>query len=1121
MKIFLYGRSNYTNNDRILQIFNKLSLFILSVLFSLNASANTPTEKTVTFNLKNVTLINVISQIEKQTNYLFVFDEQVVNINKLVTIIVKDSKVEDVLTKILDGSNVEFKIEGKNIILKKKSASSKIQGIPNIARISGMVLDEKREPIIGASIIIKGTTDGTISDVNGKFYLDAESDAKLKISYIGYQPIEVSVNNQRELKIFLIEDSKALEEIVVIGYGTQRRSLVTSAISKVKFDDSNLRNVASPSQLLEGRVAGVTVSTTSGNLGTGERMSIRGASSLSASNEPLYVVDGIPITNSDANIYNFGESMSSLATLNLTDIESIEVLKDAASAAIYGSRATNGVIVITTKSGKSGRSDVKLNVNTGFSNFANKNRVKLANSDLYLLQYNEGIDNYNTQYGYKVGDSGFKTHISNPFQGLPDSDWLSYITQTGSFVNADLSFSGGVNKTNYYIGGNIGSQEGIIKTNALQKVNLKAKISNEITPWLEVGANLSGNYVKNSQVPGANLGSTILARAIEQRPFDRPYKPNGNYYMGGTDELVFHNPIQILNEETSYFDNFRYLGSFYATLKFNNKFSLKNSINSDIGYTYDYTYYNENHPYGTGTGRIIEYNKFVNNILIENIANYNDKFGDLNLGLMLGHSLQKISSHTSMIDGRGFPSPSFDVLSVASDIYDASGSISEYAMESYFGRSTLSYLEKYILTLTMRTDGSSKFAPTTRWGWFPSVSLGWNISKEEFLKNSGMDMKFRVSYGKTGNQEGIGNYSYQSLMSGGQNYGLLSGIATTSFGNRNLTWETADQFDVGFDIEFLKGKINMIIDAYLKNTNNLLYSMPIHATTGVTSIMSNVGSMRNMGLEFTFNTQFKLGKVDWTSQFNISTNNNVITGLIGDDKPLSIGGNRALQVGKELGAFYLFKMEGIYQYDGEIPQEIYDLGVRAGDVKWYDADDNHIINDNDRQVMEAPTPDFFGGWNNSFKYKGFQLDAFLTYMYGNEVYNQRKATTLGVLGTRTAILESYVNNRWTGPGTTNVYPRSINSGTNNSKNSDRWLEDGSFIRLRTLTLGYNLPNKILKSLNLKGLRIFTQCDNLFLLTKYTGYDPEVSTELDPTLSSVDLLAVPQPRTISFGANFSF
>lgn len=1095
-------------------------LVITFFLFAhINSNSLLAQTSTINVNMRNVAVEEVLNNIESKTDYHFLYNKQMVDVTRKVTVNMSNVEVKQILTKVFEETDIKFSMDGKQIVLRK---GEKRNLINQFKKITGQVYDNTGMEVVGATVKLEGSKTGTITDMDGKFSIDAPENGVLNISYIGFNATAVRLEGQSSLKITLREDAKVLDELVVIGYGTQRRSMVASAISKVKIDENNMRNVASPSQLLEGRVAGITVSTTSGNLGSGERMAIRGASSLSASNEPLYVVDGIPITNTNASIFNFGESMSSLATLNLTDIESIEVLKDAASAAIYGSRATNGVVLITTKSGKAGRSEVKLNVNTGLSQFPNRNKLKFASSDLYMMQYNEGIDNYNKQYDLKVGDAGYKIQILNPFQGLPDTDWLSYITQTGYAVNADISFSGGFNKTNYYIGGNISSQEGIIKTNALQKINLKAKITQEVRSWLEVGANISGNYLKNSQVPGANLGSTIIARAVEQRPFDRPYKPNGEYYLGGTDELTRHNPVQILNEQIAYLDNFRYLGNFHATLKFNNNLTLRNSFNSDIGYTYDYTYYKENHPYGTGVGRIVEYNRLINNLLYENILNYNRTIGDVGFNGMLGHSFQSVSSRTSMIDGRGFPSPSFDVISVASEIFDASGNVSDYAMESYFGRGTLSYLEKYILTLTLRTDGSSKFAPKTRWGWFPSISLGWNMSKEGFMKDSGIEMKLRTSYGKTGNQEGIGNYAYQSQMSGGKNYGQESGISTSAFGNETLTWETADQFDIGVDVDFLKGRVNMIVDAYLKNTNNLLYSMPIAATTGLSSIMNNIGSMRNYGLEYTVNTDFKFGKVQWLSQFNIATNKNRITALIGDnDNPITIGSNRALQVGKELGAFYLFVNDGIYQYDGEVPQEQFDLGTRAGDVKWVDVDDNNIINDNDRQVVGSSNPIFFGGWNNTFKYRGIQLDIFTTYMQGNDVYAQWKVTGVGRIGYRFAVLEDAVNKRWTGPGTTNTYPRALNADVNNDKNSDRWLEDGSFIRLRTLTLGYNLPAKTLSTLKLKGVRLYLQGDNLLLLTRYSGWDPEVSSNMDPQYFGMDLFSVPQPTSMSIGANISF
>ena len=1094
-------------------------LFLTVVLSAVCATASA---QRVTLDMQNAKLEKVLGQITQQTGLVFNYTRPTINPDKRVSVSVKQAELESVLRQLFDADGIVYEIKDGKVYLADRKGGVNPPPALSAARqrYAGRIVDAAGNPVVGASVVIRGSTTGVSSDIDGRFAIEAREGEVLSVSFVGYTPQTITLGAKTMLTLTLREDTSELEEVVVVGYGTQRRSLVTSAISKVQMNESNMRQVASPTQLLSGRVAGVTTSTGSGNLGSGERMVIRGSSSLSAGNEPLYVIDGIPITNTNANLVDFGEDMSSLATLNISDIESIEVLKDAASAAIYGSRANNGVIVITTKSGKEGKSEVHLNFNTGVTRFANVGKIKMADSGLYVRDFNEGVDNYNRQYGYKPGDSGFKKHIQNPFGTLPDTDWMDLILQTGTFYNGDVSFSGGNVKTRYYVGANYNHQTGVIRTNKMEKMNFKVKISHEFTPWLEVGANVSGNYIKNHQIPGANSGTTIIGRSIQQRPFDRPYKPNGDYYVGGTDELVFHNPMQILDEETAYIENMRYLGNFYATFKYKDKFAFKSSVNTDITQIYDYTYYNENHPYGKGVGRIVDYNRTIKNILVENFATYNDKFGDFSLSAMLGHSFQKVTTRSAKLDGSGFPSPSFDVVGVASSLDAYSGSLSNYAMESYFGRATFSYKDRYVLTATLRTDGSSKFARDNRWGWFPSVSLGWNISKENFMKDSDTELKFRVSYGETGNQEGIGSYAYQALMSGGYNYGNGSGIAVSTFGNRDLTWEKADQFDAGFDITLFKGRVNIMADAYYKKTKDLLYSTPIHSTTGVTSIISNIGSMRNIGAELTINTHFNFGPLSWLSQFNIATNRNKLTELLGDDKPISIGANRALQVGKEVGAFYLFIMDGIYQYDGEVPAEQYAQGIRAGDVKWRDVDDNNLINDNDRQVIGSSNPYFSGGWNNTFRYKGVSLDVFFTYMYGNDVYAAWKINT-SKLGHKNGVLAEEARNRWTGPGSTDLHPRSVSGDTNNTRNSDRWLEDGSFLRLRSLTLSYTFPEKISRRLAMKSLRVYFQGDNLWLATRYSGWDPEVSNNLDPRFMGVDNFSVPQPRMFCFGLNVTF
>ena len=984
------------------------------------------------------------------------------------------------------------------------------------------MLDKNNAPVSGATVIVAGTNKGVTSGIQGGFQLsDITLPATLNISFLGYEPrtVVVTPQNKDQLTVVLNEESKLVDDIVVVGYGTQRRGMVSSAISKMVVDENNQRQVASPGQLLQGRVAGVISTTGSGNLGSGERMSIRGISSISAGNEPLYVIDGIPITNEDANIFNFGETMSSMATIAVNDIESIEVLKDAASAAIYGSRASNGVVLITTKSGREGKATLRLNFQAGISQFPNLRRVKMANSKQYIEAYNEGVDNYNRQYGYQVGDADYQVHIQNPFGTMPDTDWMKIGTQLGRSYNVDVSVSGGNAKTTYYVGGSYNDQTGVIRTNAMRKANLKAKVTQKFAKWLEVGANVSGNYMKNDQIPGSNIGSSILERLIHQRPIDHVYTPGGGYYTGGTPQLTFHNPVQILDEQIAYIENYRILGNFFAKFNFfDDKLQIQANYNADLSFTYDYTYYNENHPYGTGVGRLVEAYRHVPNTTFEVYANYNDKFGDVDFSAMLGHSYQDVTRKQNYVDVRGFPSPSFNIVNAAAEFYNVTGTLNEYAMESYFGRITAGYKDRYMLTATLRTDGSSKFAPENRWGWFPSVSFGWNLGNEPFMEDSGIDLKFRASYGRTGNQEGISPWAYHAKMSGGKNYGGQSGIAVSDFGNRNLRWEKADQYDVGFDLAFLKGKVNMIFDIYQKNTFDLLYNKPVAAHTGTTSTLSNIGSIRNRGVEFTLNTHFNFGKhFSWLSQFNISHNKNIIKSLTGED---IIGSNRILRAGEEVGSWYVFEQLGIYQYDGEVPDPQYADGIRAGDVKWRDVNNDGQVADEDRVIQGSSNPKFFGGWNNTFKWKGLRLDVFFTYQYGNKVLAEWMINAARLSHTSN-VLASQVENRWTGPGSTNEYPRAIfNRATPNVRNSSRILHDGSFIRLRSLVLGYEFPAAITSKLRMKGLRIYFQGDNLFLISKYPGWDPDVSKDLNPLYYGVDRLTVPQPRMFTFGINIT-
>lgn len=1100
-------------------LFNHIKLSLLVCVLLMPVTSAFSQERLVSLSLSQVKVREAIEKFQEKSGYSLSISSDGLNLETVVDVNAVNATVNDVLKQIFAGQDIAYVIEGNLIKVSRSYQKSSASGVH---LLKGVVRDSKGDPCPGATIQIQGTNIYTVADIDGKFSVESRLQTyRIVVSLLGCKSkTVVCTPEQTSVEVVLEDEDTYLDEVVVVGYGSQRRELVTNSITRFKPSDDNIKQALSPSELLEGRVAGMTVATQSGNLGTAERVSIRGSASLNASNEPLYVVDGIPLNNEKGSLYSYGEDLSSLSVLNLTDIESIEVLKDAASAAIYGSRATNGVILITTKSGREGKAETKVSYNTGVNLFPFRNRIKYADSGSWINVYNVAVDNYNAQMGYSPSDASYVRHIANPYEGLPDTDWLSVITRPGIFHNADISFSGGTKKTKFYIGGNFRSEEGTIKTNSILKANLKVNVSHEMTKWLQVGTNMSGNFLKNNRVPGANLGSTVIARAVEQRPFDRPFKPDGSYYLGGTDELSRHNPAQLMTESDSFVDNYRFLGSVYANIRPIQKLNIKLAYNTDVGYTYDYIYYNSNHPYCEDNGRIIEKNRLLMSNVFEIVGNYEDKWGDFDFSAMLGHSFQKTSSRANSIDAQNFPSPSYTTVGSAAVFSGATGGRSEYAIESYFTRVSLAYKERYLLNATLRTDGSSRFAPKHRWGLFPSVSVGWNISKENFWNSPSADLKFRLSYGKTGNQDGINNYAWQPLISSGSNYDGKSGIAVSSNGNENLTWETADQYDFGFDLNFAKGKFGIIFDAYLKDTYNLLYTKPTASTTGFTSIMSNIGSMRNYGFELTFDGHFNLGPVQWNTSLNVSHNKNRLTSLL-NDEIITLNSYHALKVGEEVGAFYLYQWDGIYQYDGEVPQPQYELGYRAGDMKYHDFDGNGILNDKDRVICGSANPILSGGWNNTFKFKGFELGIFFTYSLGNKVYAAWMSGPTR-LGNYQGLLSEWAEHYWTGPGSTNSYPRPIYSlHGNNSLVSTYYLKDGSHIRLSSLSFGYSFQSNVLEKIRLKGLRIFIQGENLALISKYPGWDPSISTSTDPALIGVDNYGVPRSTTFKLGVSVTF
>ena len=997
-----------------------------------------------------------------------------------------------------------------------------------MCKVSGYVADQDGQPAISAAVYSSANSKySTITNEKGYFTINAPMGETITVSLLGYadQTFVVS-GNVEDMMITLESDMNQLDELVFVGYGTMRRSMVTNAVSKMSMDEGKQRPVDTPTGLLNGRIAGVTSFASSGAVGSGERISIRGASSIQAGNDPLYVLDGVILDGTAPNSYDFGEAMSPLAVLNANDIESIEVLKDAASAAIYGSRASNGVVVITTKSGSEGKANLRVNISGGINQFPNIDRVQMATLEEHINIYNVGVENYNKQTG--------KNQALLDITGMTETDWLSYAVQLGNFTNVDMSMSGGNKKTKYFVGAGYNHNKGIVKTNQLDKVNFSTKLSHQFNKWVEVGANTTANYMKNHQVPGVRMGSMILGRCVLQRPFDKAYREDGSYTVGGTAELTYHNPASILGEANTYIEAYRFIGSYYATLKFlDNKLTFKNSLNVDFTQNHDYKNYSSLHPY-VKNFNVIDHNTTIRNLTFDSVLNYNDTYLDglLNFNAMLGHSFQSIYTNNAKMLGKTVPSDSFDVIGSTATITDWGGDIMEYAMESYFARASFSVKDRYLLTATLRTDGSSKFAPQfeNRWGWFPSISAGWNMAKEPFMegaRNVISDLKLRASYGQTGNQAGIGYYAYQAKMSSGYNYNEGSGVAVNDFGNPSLKWEKAGQYDVGFDMSLFDDKLSIIFDAYYKKTSDLLYNKPIQTTSGVSSILSNIGSMENKGIEVTIGANFNIGEVRWNTNLNIATNANKILSLV-DGEDIIIGSNnnttygtrRILRAGLPLGTFFLYKHDGIYQSDEEVPEALYAKGYRAGDIKYRDVDGNGNLDDKDCMPLGRVTPLFNGGWSNTLTWKNWDLNIFFTYSYGGNIY-AGSAYNYTRTSYKANSMHKYAVNYWTEGSGENWYPRPYYNQSHNNLNSDYFLHDASFIRLRNISLAYNLGRKACDRIKIKGLRVYASVDNAFLITPYDeGWDPEVNANNDARYIAVDAFNIPQPRVYTLGINLT-
>ncbi len=1004
--------------------------------------------------------------------------------------------------------------------------------------IKGIVCDENGEPIIGASVMVRGTSNGTISDMDGNFNLSVPEKSIIVVSFVGYKTQEIKANSSKsDFRIVMSDDAELLEEVVVVGYGVQKKSDLTSAVASVKADELASTSVTSLDQGLQGRAAGVVVLNTSGQPGAGTSIRIRGTSSINGNNEPLYVIDGIPVI-SDSGTFSTGATqnpaLNPLTNINPNDIESIEILKDASATAIYGARGANGVVLVTTKQGKSGKPNVTIGAKITLQQVTKK--MDMLNALQLAELANEVADNDGIE--------------RNPvFAGLNNlskfnTDWQDEIFRVAPMQNYDVSVSGGNYKTTYFVSGNLLLQDGIIIGSDFGKGSFRVNLNQKINNWLKAGFSTNLSYSRSNGVVTNSEGgfaSSVTSWALEMNPGLPVKDENGDYiYENNMKSPNVGNPVQDALEAKNRNTSFRTLINSFLEYTPINDLTFKTSIGVDYFYMKDQSFASKELKRAESNGGYANIGNLDGyNWVWENTVNYSRIFNDHSLSALLGMTAQGFVSEMSSVSTADFEDGylGWNSIQSGSKKQNTTSGITEWQMLSYLARINYGYKGRYLLTLTGRVDGSSKFGRGNKYGFFPSVSGAWRISEENFMKNISTvsNLKLRASYGIVGN-EGIPPYSSQGLMFNTEAYfgnsEIAKGLVPYTLSNQNLKWETTAQMDFGLDLGLFKNRFTITADYYYKKTRDLLLNMPIAFNTGYDTVFSNVGNLMNQGFEFTVGGVPFAGKFDWNIDLTFGYNKNEITNLAGTQENLT--GSSILGItywtkiteGQSMGTIYGYKTDGIAQLDEDLSKIPFFAGktLHHGDRKYVDKNGDKVINEDDLYVLGNANPDFTFGFNNTFNYEfnnksSLGLTVYLQGAVGNEIVNFNKFSLES--------FDGYKNNsvaalkRWTPDNPTNEYPRATTKTAGNIL-SDHYVEDGSYLRVKDITLSYTLPKSLTKKFYCEGLTVFAGLKNIYTFTNYSGYDPEVSRFANNNLSmGADYGSYPMAKSYEFGLRMNF
>ncbi|EDM35564.1 outer membrane receptor; ragA protein [Pedobacter sp. BAL39] len=973
--------------------------------------------------------------------------------------------------------------------------------------LSGRIMDARtRTPLPGARVHIKGTTHEVSADSDGKFSFvtGQKFPYTLIVSFVGYGTREV-IANGGYIDVELKELQNELNDVVVVGYVTQQRKNNIGSITKVDGAATKDIPVGSFDAQLQGKVAGVQISSNTGVPGEAINIRVRGATSINAENGPLYVLDGVFINSSSLQTLSTGgKATSPIADINPADIESVEVLKDADATALYGSRGANGVILITTKRGKFNQKPrIALNSSVGWAKAAKL--WDLATGPEHATLVNENWVNTGNPFATRP----FRP-VSEGGRGLPEEqqtyDRLDQVFQTAGLQNYDLSLTGGSAGTKYYIAGGYNKQESILKPITFNRASFKVNLDQKINDQVQIGvSNTFGRAFRNQARAGDGPAGGLLQAALHTPTYLSPVNEQG-VPVG---RAGFDNVDLLLKYYDVHSTSLRYIGNLYAEIKFSPNLSFRSSVGADYNNYDESEYWNtfliSGSPNGLATSTISQSTSLIN----EQTLTYRKTLGKHGIGVLVGNTLQSDVSTFTGGTGRGFANNSFKQISSASTTTSSQG-WSKNTLASFFSKADYNYEGKYILDFIIRADGSSRFGDNNRWGYFPSAGAAWRLKKEDFLKDVAFisDFKIRASYGITGNQNGIGDFATLGLWSGGSSYQDNPGIAPQQLANPDLQWERTKQFNIGTDLSLFNDRLALEFNYYKKYTDNGLLSLSLPATTGFGTYISNAAEISNKGFELNISsTNLKTTDFSWTTSLNVARNVNKIEKLA---TPLKYGSRDLilLQEGSPLYSFWLYK-------------ELY-VDPETGNSVYEDVNGDNQITAADRQIYGNIWPKYFGGLTNNFTYKGFDASVFFSFSYGNKIYNHNRFFGEGG-GARDAARVIFASNvdRWTSVGQVTNTPRPDGINNNNYKDGgSRWLEDGSFLRLKALTLGYSLPKYVLQKVKIDGLRFFVMGSNLFTVTNYTGADPESSVSSDQNGQGIDLGTPPQPRSIQVGINLT-